>query len=189
MPFQAGGKRTASIICRTPCKLISIHADAFQEMIEDCLVDFPDDPDDPLSSASINTATRRSLSLAAADSVSLGRQVSARQASLQETIQALEAKKHRKSQMIVYRLWSLLKSSFAKSMMSRSDLSSSSYAPGSGGLSAQLAGRAVAARSTIKAWCDLVNMVVPAVVTIPLPEQLTEMQVFSHAFPHLFAAL
>ena len=108
--------------------------------------------------------------------MSLRRQVSQRQASLQETIEALEAKKHRKSQTIVYRLLSLSKSSFAKSMMSRSDLSSSSYAPGSGGLSAQLVERAVAARSTIKAWCDLVNMVVPVVVTIPLPEQLTEMQ-------------
>jgi hypothetical protein len=89
---------------------------------------------------------------------------------------SLDAEKHRKSQMKMHRIYAFLKSSFAKSMLSRSDMSLSSYAPESVGHDTMLLERAVAARSTMRAWCDLVNTVAPAVVTTPLPAQLTEMQ-------------
>ena len=113
---------------------------------------------------------------------------SPRQMSLQDAIEALEAEKYRKSQMKTHRSVSFLKTCFAKSMLSRSDLSSA-YAPGSHDLSAQLRDRAVAARSTMKAWCDLVNMDVPAVATTPLPQQLTEMHVSLACLPQLFEHL
>ena len=179
--FQAGGRRTASIICRTACKLISIHRDAFQKM---------------LTTESYDAGPATPNAKQPGSDRKVGREISVRQASVQEVIAGLEIEKRRKSQKKLRRLAAFLKSSFAKSMKSRSDVSSSSYRPGT--LSVQLLERAVAARSTVNAWCKLVNMEAPAVVKAPVPGKLTEMQarnphhtyhvvrdiiyIFSHAF-------
>jgi hypothetical protein len=96
---------------------------------------------------------------------------------LQATVMAsLAADKDRKSRKM-YRAVSFLKSNFAKSMESRSDKYNVSHTPASDSRSTQLLERAVAARSTIVAWCDLVGVVSPTVATTTLSGQLTETQV------------
>ena len=69
----------------------------------------------------------------------------------------------------------LFKESFAASERSRSSVS---YSPTTDSASTQsLLERAVAARTTMSAWCNLMGTAPPAAVASPLPEQLTMIQV------------
>jgi CRP-like cAMP-binding protein len=167
---EGGGKRAASVICRTACQLIQIHRDAFQAMVED-------DQHDVHEEVPASSARMTGNESDAQGPLVQGTSTHSFPDELQATVMAaLAADKHRKSRKM-YRVMSFLKSNFAKSMESRSDKYSVSHAPACDGRSTQLLERAVAARAAIVAWCDLVGKVSPAVATSPLSEQLTETQV------------
>ena len=68
-----------------------------------------------------------------------------------------------------------LKNSFSASESSRSDQSPDVSAP-----QRILLERAVTARATMKAWCDLRGLAPMKFVTMPLPEPLQELQVRAH---------
>ena len=67
-----------------------------------------------------------------------------------------------------------LKSNFSASEMSRSDVA---YNPDVTAPQRMLLERAMTARATMKAWCDLRDISPMAFVTMPLPEPLQELQV------------
>jgi len=67
-----------------------------------------------------------------------------------------------------------LKSNFSASEMSRSDVA---YNPDVTAPQRMLLERAMTARATMKAWCDLRGISPMAFVTMPLPEPLQELQV------------
>jgi CRP-like cAMP-binding protein len=167
---EGGGKRTASVICRTACKLIQIHRDAFQVMVEE-------DQHDVHKEVPASSALMTGSESDAEGPHVQGTSTQSCPDELQATVMAsLAADKDRKSRKM-YRAVSFLKSNFAKSMESRSDKYNVSHTPASDSRSTQLLERAVAARSTIVAWCDLVGVVSPTVATTTLSGQLTETQV------------
>ena len=147
--------RTASAICRTGCKIIRIHRDAFHAMI-----DMPDVEGLEEQGGAPSAPLRRSLlccTLGAKSAKSDALRVGASQrVSARTSVAAVK-----------------LESSFAESARSRSEQSSASWASGT---ARQLLERAVAARSTITVWCNLVGLEKPAVATRPLPQLMTEMQ-------------
>jgi hypothetical protein len=67
-----------------------------------------------------------------------------------------------------------LKNNFSASQMSRSDVA---YNPDVTAPQRMLLERAMTARATMKAWCDLRGISPMAFVTMPLPEPLQELQV------------
>lgn len=146
--------RAASAICRTGCKIIRIHRDAFHAMI-----DMPDVEGLEEQGGAPSAPQRRSL---------LCCTLGAKSAKSDAPTRVSQRVSSRTSDAAVR-----LESSFAESARSRSEQSSASWASGS---ARQLLERAVAARSTLTVWCDLVGLEQPSVATRPLPQLMTEMQ-------------
>jgi CRP-like cAMP-binding protein len=169
--LQESGKRTASVISKTEAVLITIHRDAFQHMIAGSDADAGSDAElVPISSGSIAyraLCTLRAIGGQTINPLAMPRSPSDRTKQSELSPHAPDSLKKQGTLMN-------LKDNFGASQMSRTDVA---YNPDVTSTQRLLLERAMTARATMKAWCDLRGMAPMAFVTMPLPEPLQELQV------------
>jgi hypothetical protein len=160
--LQDSGKRTASIIAKTAAIVISIHRDAFQHMIagSDAALD-ADAELVPVSSGS--TAARAFLKIRTMCGGGVFRSADTGSSSASDV-------PHAKSPLQNLNL----NDHFFASEMSRTDKGQELLTDVE---QRSLLERAITARITMKAWCELRGMAPMAFVTMPIPEPLQALQV------------
>jgi hypothetical protein len=150
--------------------LIAIHRESFQHMISGMDADSDADLVPVLSGSIASRASRRIRAIVGRTSTEPPDASPQRSAEEKSSISRGESTARSTSASQGLKL----KNNFSASQMSRSDVA---YNPDVTAPQRMLLERAMTARATMKAWCDLRGISPMAFVTMPLPEPLQELQV------------